>query len=64
MFLDEVFSGTLQIAAIKPDLDKPNPKLGVSMVEFSADNRYMFSKNGSYKLNHLKFYLCFFLIIV
>lgn len=45
--LDEIFSGTLQIAAIKPDLDKPNPKLGVSLVEFSPDNRYMFSKNDA-----------------
>ena len=43
----EIFSGSLQIAAIKPDLDKPNPKMGVSCVEFSCDNRFMFSRNDS-----------------
>jgi len=43
----EIFSGSLQIAAIKPDLDKPNPKMGVSCVEFSCDNRYMYSRNDS-----------------
>jgi len=43
----ELFNGALQIAAIKPDLDKPNPKLGVSLIEFSPDNQYMYSKNDS-----------------
>ena len=44
---DEIFNGTLQIAAIKPDLDKPNPKIGVSSIQFSHDNKYMFTRNDS-----------------
>ena len=43
----EIFSGSLQIAAIKPDLDKPNPKMGVSCIQFSCDNRFMFTRNDS-----------------
>lgn len=43
----EIFSGTLQIAAIKPDLDKPNPKIGVSSILFSCDNRFMLTRNDS-----------------
>lgn len=43
----EIFNGTLQIAAIKPDLDKPNPKIGVSSIQFSHDNKYMFTRNDS-----------------
>lgn len=49
--IDEIYSGTLQIAAIKPDLDKPNPKIGVSSIQFSADNRFMLSRNGTFSLN-------------
>lgn len=48
IIIDELFNGALQIAAIKPDLDKPNPKLGVSLIEFSPDNQYMYSKNGTF----------------
>ena len=44
---DEIFSGNLQIAAIKPDLDKPSPKIGVSCIEFSHDNRFMYTRNDS-----------------
>ena len=44
---DEIFNGTLQIAAIKPDLDKPNPKMGVSSIQFSGDNRFMLTRNDS-----------------
>ena len=36
----------MQIAAIKPDFDKPNPKVGVSCIQFSYDNRFMFTRNG------------------
>lgn len=43
----EIFSGTLQIAAIKPDLDKPNPKIGISAIQFSCDNRFMLTRNDS-----------------
>ena len=40
----------MQIAAIKPDLDKPNPKIGISTIQFSSDNRFMFSRNGEIKI--------------
>ena len=36
----------MQITAIKPDFDKPNPKDGVSYIHFSCDNRFMLTKNG------------------
>ena len=29
-----IYHGTLQIAPIKPDLDRANPRLGVSSIEF------------------------------
>jgi hypothetical protein len=48
-YLDEIFSGTLQIAPIKPDYDKPNPKVGISCIRFSSDNRFMFTRNGEAK---------------
>ena len=47
-FQDEIFSGTLQIAAIKPDLDKPNPKIGINAIQFSCDNRFMATRNGKF----------------
>jgi hypothetical protein len=47
-FPDEIFTGTMQIAGIKPDFDKPNPKVGVSCIQFSSDNRYMFTRNGKF----------------
>ncbi|RNA02747.1 WD repeat-containing WRAP73-like [Brachionus plicatilis] len=43
----EVYNGNLQIAAIKPDLDKPNPKMGISSIQFSCDNRFMLTRNDS-----------------
>lgn len=36
-----IYNGTLQIAPIKPDLDRANPRLGVSTVEFSSSGRYL-----------------------
>ncbi len=47
----------MQIAAIKPDFDKANPRVGVSSMQFSPDNRYMFSRNGIY------LYLSYFLLL-
>ena len=44
---DEIFNGTMQIAAIKPDLDKPNPKIGISCIQLSHDNKYMLTRNDS-----------------
>jgi len=51
---DEIVSGNVQIPAIKPDLSKANPKLGVSVANFSSNCRYMFTKNG--KLNVYEFF--------
>ena len=49
---DEIVSGNVQIPAIKPDLSKANPKLGISVASFSSNCRYMFTKNG--KLVYVK----------
>ena len=46
VFTDEVVDGTIQIPTTKPDPDKANPRVGVSLLSFSPDNRYMVSKNG------------------
>ena len=43
---DEIVTGSIQTPVIKPDLNKANPKLGVGVVNFSANCRYMYSKNG------------------
>ena len=44
--LDEIVTGSIQTPVVKPDLNKANPKLGVGVVNFSANCRYMYSKNG------------------
>uniref|UniRef100_A0AAY5KIF1 WD repeat containing, antisense to TP73 n=1 Tax=Esox lucius TaxID=8010 RepID=A0AAY5KIF1_ESOLU len=36
-----------QLPVIKPDLDRANPKIGVSSMAFSSDNRYLATKNDS-----------------
>ena len=45
---DEIVTGSIQMPVVKPDLNKANPKLGVGTVNFSANCRYMYSKNGDY----------------
>jgi WD40 repeat protein len=42
-----IYDGTLQIAPIKPDLDRPNPRLGVSSMEFSSSGRYLSTINDT-----------------
>ncbi|XP_010873982.1 WD repeat-containing protein WRAP73 [Esox lucius] len=37
----------VQLPVIKPDLDRANPKIGVSSMAFSSDNRYLATKNDS-----------------
>lgn len=32
---------------VRPDAEKPNPKLGVGQVMWSADNRFLMTKNGA-----------------
>jgi len=43
---DEIVTGSIQTPVVKPDLNKANPKLGVGVVNFSANCRYMYSENG------------------
>ncbi|XP_071487099.1 WD repeat-containing protein WRAP73-like [Diadema antillarum] len=43
----EVHQGTMQVPSVKPDPDKANPKIGISLLSFSPDNRYMVSKNDN-----------------
>jgi hypothetical protein len=40
----------LAIGTIKPDYTKPNPMVGVGVVEFSANGRYLLTRNGTPKL--------------
>lgn len=42
-----IYNGTLQIAPIKPDLDRANPRLGVSSIEFSSSGRYLSTINDT-----------------
>ncbi len=42
-----IYNGTLQISPIKPDLDRANPRLGVSSIEFSSTGRYMSTINDT-----------------
>jgi len=44
--LDEIVTGSMQTPFVKPDLNKANPKLGVSTVQFSTNCKYMYSRNG------------------
>ena len=43
---DEVQPVPIQVPSVKPDPEKPNPKLGVGQIAFSGDNRYLATKNG------------------
>uniref|UniRef100_A0AAR2IYE0 Anaphase-promoting complex subunit 4 WD40 domain-containing protein n=1 Tax=Pygocentrus nattereri TaxID=42514 RepID=A0AAR2IYE0_PYGNA len=44
---DEIASLPVQVTVVKPDLDRANPKIGISAVAFSADNRYLATKNDN-----------------
>lgn len=46
MLTDEITQLPAQVPVIKPDLDRANPKIGISAMAFSADNRYLATKNG------------------
>ncbi|KAK2557757.1 WD repeat-containing protein WRAP73 [Acropora cervicornis] len=41
----EVQPVPIQVPSVKPDPEKPNPKLGVGQIAFSGDNRYLATKN-------------------
>ncbi len=42
-----IYNGTLQVSPIKPDLDRANPRLGVSSIEFSSSGRYVSTINDT-----------------
>lgn len=42
-----IYNGILQIAPIKPDLDRANPRLGVSSIEYSSSGRYLSTINDT-----------------
>lgn len=44
--VDEVVEGPVQVPVVKPDVNKANPKVGVSAASFSANSRYMYTRNG------------------
>ena len=46
--LDEVKEAPVQVPLVKPDPEKPNPKLGVGHVSFSSNCRFMATKNGMF----------------
>uniref|UniRef100_A0A8C7RAX4 WD repeat containing, antisense to TP73 n=1 Tax=Oncorhynchus mykiss TaxID=8022 RepID=A0A8C7RAX4_ONCMY len=37
----------MSVPVVKPDLDRANPKVGVSSMAFSSDNRYLATKNDN-----------------
>jgi WD40 repeat protein len=41
-------TGPIRIPSIKPDKDKPHPKVGVSLVKFNSDGRYLATRNGNF----------------
>ncbi|XP_015233283.1 PREDICTED: WD repeat-containing protein WRAP73 [Cyprinodon variegatus] len=43
----EICSLPVQIPAVKPDPDRANPKIGVSVLAFSSDSRYLATKNDN-----------------
>jgi WD40 repeat protein len=42
-----IYTGILRIAPVKPDLDRANPRLGVSSIEFSSSGRYLSTINDT-----------------
>ena len=47
MFIaDEILDDNVQLPAVKPDLNKAHPKMGVGALAFSPDSRYIYTKNG------------------
>ncbi|KAJ3065863.1 WD repeat-containing protein wrap73, partial [Quaeritorhiza haematococci] len=46
----EVIHPPLNVPITKPNPDKPNPRVGVGMMEFSADGRYLATRNDNMPL--------------
>ena len=47
---DEVVEAGTQVPCVKPDLNKANPKVGGGALAFSPDNKYFYTRNGTYVL--------------
>lgn len=37
----------VRVPSVKPDASKPNPRIGVSLAAFAADNRYLSTRNDN-----------------
>uniref|UniRef100_A0AAY4CVU8 WD repeat containing, antisense to TP73 n=1 Tax=Denticeps clupeoides TaxID=299321 RepID=A0AAY4CVU8_9TELE len=46
----EICQLPVQVAVLKPDPDRANPKVGVSLLAFSANSRYLATKNGCFQV--------------
>ncbi|XP_066463471.1 WD repeat-containing protein WRAP73 isoform X2 [Eleutherodactylus coqui] len=46
----ELVEGPVTLRTIKPDTDRANPELGIGMLAFSPDNRYLATKNGTFNV--------------
>ena len=45
--VDELSKTPVSIQSLKPDPDKPNPRLGIGMMTFSPDGKYLVTRNGT-----------------
>lgn len=43
-------NGPIRIPSVKTDIDRAHPKIGVSIVKFNADGRYLATKNGYFSI--------------
>ncbi|XP_049609478.1 WD repeat-containing protein WRAP73 [Syngnathus scovelli] len=43
----EILPSPVQMPVVRPDPDRPNPKIGVSTLAFSSDSRYLATKNDN-----------------
>ncbi|XP_043531980.1 WD repeat-containing protein WRAP73 [Chiloscyllium plagiosum] len=44
---DEICQPPVELLVVKPDADRANPKLGVGMLAFSPDNRFLATRNDN-----------------
>ena len=56
VFSVEVQQGDIKVPITKPDINKANPKIGVGLVAFSCDCKYMYTRNGRYKSHDFFFH--------